>query len=324
MIFSREQLLAESTATGFRPEILEKVMQLLSLLETFERHPFLKGRLALKGGTALNLFCFDIPRLSVDMDLNYIGSVDRTTMLEERPRVEQAIQAVCAREGMAVTRLPEEHAGGKWRLRYPSSLSESGNLAIDLNYMFRLPLWPIAHRNSRQLGTTKTKAIPLLDLHELAAGKIAAMLARRASRDLFDTHLLLTTQSLNIEQLRLGLVVYGAMNRKDWRTVSLEDIGYDAKELASQLIPVVRRNYLDDLGGPEAFGSRLVSQCRVAMQSILPLSSTEREFLDRLLEDGDVVPSLLTSDEELAGRIACHPGLQWKAIHVREHKAKKR
>ena len=58
-------------------------------------HPVLKGRLVLKGGTALNLFLFDLPRLSVDIDLNYIGAVDRATMLQEKPKLEQAVQAVC-------------------------------------------------------------------------------------------------------------------------------------------------------------------------------------------------------------------------------------
>lgn len=70
MKISRERLLAEAEATGFRAEILEKVIHLFGLLEGFRSHPFLKDRLALKGGTALNLFFFDLPRLSVDIDLN--------------------------------------------------------------------------------------------------------------------------------------------------------------------------------------------------------------------------------------------------------------
>ena len=67
MRLSRERLRREATATGFRVEILEKVAQLLGLLDGFNRHPYLKGRLALKGGTALNLFVFDVPRLSIDI-----------------------------------------------------------------------------------------------------------------------------------------------------------------------------------------------------------------------------------------------------------------
>ena len=85
MRLSRERLRREATATGFRIDILEKVAQLLDLLEGFNRHPYLKGRLALKGGTALNLFVFDVPRLSIDTDLNYVGQIDREAMLAERP-----------------------------------------------------------------------------------------------------------------------------------------------------------------------------------------------------------------------------------------------
>jgi len=84
----------EAEAIGFRPEALAKVIILLELLEGLCSHPFLKSRIALKGGTALNLFVFDAPRLSVDIDLNYIGAVEREKMIEERPKIEQAVQAV--------------------------------------------------------------------------------------------------------------------------------------------------------------------------------------------------------------------------------------
>ena len=123
MIVSREQLRSDSHTTGFKEETLEKVYQLLHLLRICGKHPFLKDRLVLKGGTALNLFVFNAPRLSVDIDLNYIGALDRNTMLEERPEMEKALSAVFAREGMTVTRQPHEHAGGKWRLKYTSSVT---------------------------------------------------------------------------------------------------------------------------------------------------------------------------------------------------------
>ena len=90
---SPEKLLAEAQATGFRPDVLEKVAHLLGLLDAIRSHPFLRGKLALKGGTASNLFVFDVPRLSMDIDLNYVGAAGRSEMLEERPRLEVALQA---------------------------------------------------------------------------------------------------------------------------------------------------------------------------------------------------------------------------------------
>ena len=83
MKISPEKLSAEAEATGFRPDVLEKVAHLLGLLNAMQSHPFLKGKLVLKGGTALNLFVFDVPRLSVDIDLNHVGAGERDDMLAE-------------------------------------------------------------------------------------------------------------------------------------------------------------------------------------------------------------------------------------------------
>jgi predicted nucleotidyltransferase component of viral defense system len=320
MKVSRERLTNESQATGFRSEVLEKVVHLLNLLEGFSRHPFLKERLALKGGTALNLFLFDVPRLSVDIDLNYVGAADRETMMAERPDVERAVQAVCSREGMSVSRVPTDHAGGKWRLRYDSGLGEGGNLEVDLNYMFRVPLWPVTPQDAK-VGSYVANQIPVLDLHELAAGKLAALMARHASRDLFDVHHPLTQTSLDLEKLRLGFVLYGAMNRRDWRTVAVDEVAYDVRELEAQLIPVVRSAFLREQR-PHDWAESMIAECRQRLKAVLPLAANELDFLDELLDHGRIRPELLTAEAKMVERIRTHPMLLWKALNVRQHKGK--
>lgn len=87
------ELRQEAKARGYRPEMLEKVYHLLELLEEFMAVPYLSDRLALKGGTAINLFCTDqFPRLSVDLDFNYIGSADREFMQQEKPELETIVE----------------------------------------------------------------------------------------------------------------------------------------------------------------------------------------------------------------------------------------
>jgi predicted nucleotidyltransferase component of viral defense system len=180
--------------------MVEKVLHLLNLLNALNSHPFLKGKWVLKGGTALNMFIFDLPRLSVDIDLNYIGALDREEMLVDRPKFDQAAQAVFSREGFTTKRVPDEHAGGKWRLRYKSFTGQSGNLEVDLNFMFRQPLWDIWHADSHRLGDFLSMNIPILDRHELAAGKLVALLARGQARDLFDSHRILNLDDLDIDR----------------------------------------------------------------------------------------------------------------------------
>jgi hypothetical protein len=252
--------------------------------------------------------------------LNYTGAESRQAMLAERPKIEQAIQAVFRREGFTVRRIPEEHAGGKWSLRYQSASGQTGNLEVDINFMYRVPLWPIVPTDSRPMGIWQATEIPVLDIHELAAGKLAALLARMQARDLFDSYQILQRDDLNQEQLRIAFVVYGAMNRKDWRTVSIKDVHLDDMDLTRQLVPVLRLGTIPDGSRSEEYGKDLVAQCRKALSAVLPFTDTERDFLDLLLDKGEIDPTLLTADEALQNRIQRQPLLKWKAINVRRHK----
>lgn len=319
MIFSPSEILPIAEATGFRADVVEKVLHLLNLLNMLNSHPFLKGKLALKGGSALNLFVFNIPRLSVDIDLNYIGAVEREKMLADRPKVNQAINAVLSREGFTVKRVPIEHAGGKWRLNYQSFTGQSGNLEVDVNFMFRQPLWEVQSVDSRAVGGFRARNISVLDIHELAAGKIAALFARHQARDIFDTHQLLCNVKLDQKRLRTAFVVYGALNRKDWRTICLEDVAFDPQELKRMLIPVLRENSASGGEDMSMFAQRLVTECREQLSLVYPLSAQEKEFLDRILTKGKIEPSLLTTDADVQDRIMRSPMLLWKALNVRRH-----
>jgi hypothetical protein len=256
----------------------------------------------------------------VDIDLNYVGAVDRERMLSERPRVERAVQAVCARESMTVIRQPSEHAGGKWQLRYERAAGGGGNLEVDLNYMFREPLWPVVPRDSITISGAVAHAVRVLDIHELAAGKIAALLTRHAGRDLFDVHQLLGANLLDAQKLRLGFVLYGAMNRKDWRTVSPNDVTTTPRQLKTELVPLMTSEWPGQIGDVDAWAERLVLDVRRQLHTLLRFSDRERGFLDRLLDSGEIDAALLVKDDEMAARIERHPGLRWKAENVQRYR----
>jgi predicted nucleotidyltransferase component of viral defense system len=312
------ELLREAAESGFQAEILEKVFRLTELLETLRSHPFLKKRVALKGGTALNLFVFDLPRLSVDLDLNYVGSTDVDGMNRDRPGVEQAIQAVCGRLGIAVRRIPAGHAGGKWRLSY-RGVRAPGTLELDVNFLLRTPLWPVTSADSHTVGRYSASAVPVLDLHELAAGKLAALFARSASRDLFDVRELLRIDGLDYERLRTGFVVYGGSNRLDWRDLSLDMIGTTPEDVERQLVAMLHGDLAPGRRNLKSWTGNLVEECRHLLGAVMPLQESEIEFLTRLNESGEIVPDLITEDEEERRIISVHPGLLWKALNVRRH-----
>ncbi len=173
--------------------------------------------------------------------------------------------------------------------------------------------------DSRPLGIWQAVGIQVVDVHELAAGNLSALMSRRQARDLFDYSNLFRLGSLDRESLRLAFVVYGAMSRKDWRTVTLNDVDFDIADLEQRLLPTLRATRIERIQ-EDHFGKVLVEDCRNMLTSLLPFTDAELEFLNRVLDKGEIVPELLTADEDLQDRIRRHPLLEWKAINVREFK----
>jgi len=125
---------------------------------------------------------------------------------------------------------------------------------------------------------------------------------------------------LDSHRLRIGFVVYGAMNRKDWRTVSADDVDFEAAELARQLTPTLRVNAAEVKTESAEYGARLMVECREGLSAVLPFTDSERAFLDLLLDRGMIDPTILTADASLQRRIQGQPLLEWKALNVRRHK----
>lgn len=310
----------EAEATGFRSEILEKVVILMQLLEDFNKDAFLKERLVLKGGTALNLFYFELPRLSVDIDFNYIGAISRDEMLNERPEITEKIERICQGLGLNLYRNPTVHAGGKMIWRYPSALGNQGNIEIDLNFMYRVPLLKITKKSSVTIAGKKIRNISMLDLHELAAGKLSALVGRSAARDVFDMHALLHHSDLDIKKLRTLFILYSGMNRKsDIRSRNFSQLNHDAKEFQHRLIPMLNRKFIKESGSVKAWSETLMEQCQKKLSQFYPLREEEHEFLNRLLDQGDLSPALIC-DEDLAKKALIHPALQWTAFNAKRNK----
>ena len=242
---TRRELEALADGTGFRPDMIEKAVRLLALADDIAAHPYLGGRLALTGGTALNMFVLSAPRLSFDLDYNYIGAPDRDTMKAERPAVAQMLADVFATHGLRVKRRPsvgQDHAGGKWDLRYQDAFGGSEGLSVDVSYVRRVPLWPTTCHDSHRLGRWQATGVPIFDIHEIAAGKLSALHDRGLPRDLFDAGLIPNLPGLDPAKLRTAFVVYGGGARPDWRTVCANPAVVGSDELSRQLRPALTRS----------------------------------------------------------------------------------
>ncbi len=154
---------------------------------------FVNPVFAMKGGTALNLFLQDMPRLSVDIDVVFTR--------HDMPR-EAAIQAI-GEELMAirerVTRMGYSVVAPKTAEGHEAKLfirADDAEVKVEVNYVFRGTVQPIVARKlvpAAQERFTASIELPVLSSAELYGSKLVAALDRQHPRDLFDVKLMLET-----------------------------------------------------------------------------------------------------------------------------------
>lgn len=136
---------------------------------------------AIKGGTAINLFYSNLPRLSVDIDLVYLPIEDRQTTLNNIHKSLERIKLKLSKLGLSV----QSNNKTEEKLICFDNISE---IKIEPNYVYRGFVYEpitmeICPKAQSLFGYTKAKVISKV---ELWGGKICAALDRQHPRDLFD------------------------------------------------------------------------------------------------------------------------------------------
>lgn len=158
---------------------------------------------ALHGGTAINLFIRDMPRLSVDIDLTYVPIENRPTSLENiasallriRDRLEKLIPDIQIEHKQAISKLLVTAKGV--------------NIKIEVNQVGRGTLYApkkIALCKKAQTEFDAFCVVPLVPLAQLYGGKICAALDRQHPRDLFDIKYLLDNEGFT-DEVKTGFLL---------------------------------------------------------------------------------------------------------------------
>ncbi|MGH7120100.1 MAG: nucleotidyl transferase AbiEii/AbiGii toxin family protein [Acetobacteraceae bacterium] len=322
MVPSRQTLQNLAVERQLQPATLERVIRLVDILDAFGSDELIGPRIALKGGTALNVFHFDLDRLSVDIDVNYVGATEKERMDADRPGLENRIERLMESKGYAARRGPSEHAGGKWIYRYASALGGAGTIEIDINYLFRGPLYGVDRMASAPIGSYRATNVPVLDIHEIVAGKMVALVTRRAARDLFDAHRIIAMPDLDWTKIKAATLMIGASAKSfDWRTASPEAIACEVGDITGKLTMCLHDRYFDLFGGPAGWIESVTAECREKLASLFELTAGEMAFLDAVLDRGEIDATSLDVPEPVRAAIEASPALRWKAQNVKAWKS---
>ena len=315
MSVSLEYLQRCAAQNGFRVEPLEKVVRLGSMAADVARHPFLGSVLALKGGTAFNL-CFGPPRrLSVDLDYNYIGHLDRKVMLEARPVVEQAVADLARRQGYRVQQSADAFAGRKFYLLYRSVVGPEERIEIDLNFLFRMPIAGTESRDLWQPGELDRPHVRAVNLEEILIGKFLALLDRGAARDAWDIAYppQPTADILQSLRFRRWFIALSSILEHPLSTYTRErlEASITERDIAERLSPM--------LAGPAPVRDELIGRAWRSLDRFLSLEPKEVAFITAV-QQGELKPELLfPGDPVEAGRVAEHPAILWKIRNVKNY-----
>jgi predicted nucleotidyltransferase component of viral defense system len=196
--------------------LLTRVAPLVLIDDTF----------ALKGGTAINLFVRDMPRLSVDLDLVF---PDHTLPREQAlTRINEAIRQSVARlkkQGFQ-TRAAASADAGETKLLVRQGAIE---VKIEVNFVMRGTVNPVRTASLTQNARDTLQAdleVPVVSLEDVYGGKLVAAMDRQHPRDLFDVMQLFAHEGITAG-IRRAFVVYLASHSRPVHEVlfpSLRDI----------------------------------------------------------------------------------------------------
>ncbi|MDR1422297.1 MAG: nucleotidyl transferase AbiEii/AbiGii toxin family protein [Coriobacteriales bacterium] len=302
---------------GMSAIAVEKTSRLLIFLEAVATHEFLQNRVCLHGGTALNLFIFRTPRLSLDADLNYIGNADREVMLRERPLVDRALAEVAQSLGLRVETGPDQHAGRTYKMVYSSQITGHRDfIKVDMDYLNRATLIPPEFREptwGEKTGIGVLTNAPI----EVAGGKIMALLGRVVPRDLFDITLLAKNReiySTGDKALdRKILLYYITMSDPFPRQLMIrERFSGTGKQFEENLLPLLLNNTKPQLADMIDIAEEFIQEI------VQPRTNDEAGYLDRMMQ-ADYQPDMLFKDYPGVLQAALsNPRMQWKLQNQRK------
>jgi predicted nucleotidyltransferase component of viral defense system len=258
---------------------------------------FVDDTFALKGGTAINLFVRDMPRLSVDLDLVFPDH--RLPRDEALYRINEAIRQSVERLNKRgfQTHVPASGDAGETKLLVRQGATE---VKVEVNFVMRGTVQPVRMASLIPNARDTLEAdieIPVVSLEDVYGGKLMAAMDRQHPRDLFDVMQLFAHEGITAG-IRRAFVVYLASHNRPVHEVlfpSLRDIRHEFEH-----------NFVGMTAEPVELDALLAAREQMMRELQQGLTEDERRFL----------LSLVTAEPEWALLDIPHveklPGVRWK------------
>jgi hypothetical protein len=254
--------------------------------------------------------------MSVDIDLNYIGSTDRETMYAERSIFENAIIDIGNELEFKVEPGAEEHSGRHFKFMY-RSIFGSDYIKIDADYLNRSPLLN-PEIIQLQLDDNSIVAFPLNSPIELIGGKLKALLSRVVPRDLYDicniARIYPSLLADGDEQLLRRILLYNSVLSDAFpKPFDVRGrFGGKEAEVEEMLYPMLPASQRPDLQSMIDIAAMFVNGTTV------PVDEVEEEFLNQAAK-AQFEPTLLFKGyRDVLQAAVKDPAAAWKMLNLKK------
>ena len=269
--------------------------------------PYLSSfkKLALKGGTAINFFIRDLPRLSVDIDLVYLPLRERGESLRDISAMLLALSDLL-RQHYPQIGISERHESGTEEIVGLIIRNAGAVIKIEVNVVMRGSVYPAEERELNQ-GAQKLFdrfiVAQTLSFGDIYGSKICAALDRQHPRDLFDIYILFQNEGIT-DAVRKAFLVYLISHNRPMNEL-LNPNRKDIREIFEKEFAGMTREPIDV--------GTLIDVRKKLIESIQKgLTEQERHFLLSVKQ--------MEPNWDLLGLegIEHLPGVKWKLINLKK------
>lgn len=298
---------------NFVRDTLEKVLRLVKILDFINSNPITKNKLVLKGGTAINLTIFKLPRLSVDIDLDYAENNSREAMLQNREQITEILQKYLQSEQYSISPNSKNyHSLSSIVATYTNSAGMKDNIKIEINYSLRSHIFSPESKKINLENIQSKNEILVLNKTEIFASKLNALLGRGAVRDLYDINNMIQNkifQPADFELLKKSFIFYTALSQEKIPTeYTFEKVdAINIRKIFAELLPVIHNGTFVHIEEMKNSVKQFYSEHLIPNQD-------ESEFL-KLFSQKQYNPTLIFSDPQILKNIENHPMIAWKMLN---------
>ncbi len=308
-IYNKTEIGRVARQYGFVRDTFEKVLRLKEILKYLNEEEYLREHLLLKGGTAINLTIFDLPRLSVDIDMDYTPNDAKEDMLVAREKITTLIKTYMAADGYQLSDGSRfMHSLDAFYYQYINAGGNRDMIKIELNYSLRAHILEPVYRRILPEAFDDGMMIRMVAPMEIFAAKGNALINRAAARDLYDWGNMMQEKLFEEDRdmFRKCFAFYA--------TISAETINrnFDTSAIDSLSFEKIRRDLFPVLNKRDNFAlEERKRQAKEYIAKLMQLTRQEAEYMDRFICK-EYVPELLFDDIVIVGRIQKHPMALWR------------